>query len=74
MRGFVRGSVSGTVRCKGVWGEGLSTELLGVRGSAKGSVSGNLNCEGVCDNCERDVRRKGNVRRNEVRKYGVSRQ
>ena len=46
-----------------------------MRGSAKGSVSGNLNCEGVfCDKCERDVGRKGNVGRNEVTKYGVSRQ
>jgi hypothetical protein len=45
-------------------------ELWGVRGSVRGSASGNLNCESICDTCERDVGRKGNVRRNEVRKYG----
>ena len=36
----------------------------------RGSASGNLNCESICDKCERDVGRQGNVRRNEVRKYG----
>ena len=38
-------------------------ELWGVRGSVRGSASGNLNCESICDTCERDVGRKGNVRR-----------